>query len=60
MVPIIQAKMKSSVTIISGEASNYRYPTIEILNVVCERGFEASLPGVTIDPWGNDNDSLEL
>ena len=52
--------MKSRVTIISGEASNYSYPTIETLNVVCERGFEASLPGVTIDPWGNDNDSLEL
>jgi hypothetical protein len=52
--------MKNKATITSSDAVRYCHPTIESLDVVCERGFEASLPGVTIDPWGSDDDSLEL
>lgn len=38
----------------------YNTPSVDIVEVVAERGFEASIPGVSISPWESDNDSLEL
>ena len=42
--------------------SNKEYvaPELELISVVVEKGFEASVPGVTIDPWESDDDSLEF
>lgn len=52
--------MKENATIGKSSAAGYHKPTVEAINILAERGFEASLPGVGIDPWGSDNDSLEL
>lgn len=38
----------------------YVAPSIEIYAVHVEAGFEASLPGVTINPWESDDDTLEF
>ena len=44
----------------NNEAEGYKAPSIEIHAVKVEAGFEASVPGVTINPWESDNDSLIL
>jgi hypothetical protein len=38
----------------------YAVPTIETYSVNVEQGFQASVPGVTINPWESDNDTLEF
>ena len=38
----------------------YTAPEVSIYSVEAERGFEASLPGVTINPWEREEDSLEF
>ena len=38
----------------------YTTPEVEVCSVVVERGFEASMPGVTINPWEREEDSLEF
>ena len=38
-------------------AGAYCAPTVELCEVVAERGFQASLPGTTINPWESDNDA---
>ena len=38
----------------------YAAPSIEIHAVSVEAGFEASMPGVTINPWESDDDTLEF
>jgi hypothetical protein len=44
----------------NNNAESYKAPSIEIHAVKVEAGFEASVPGVTINPWESDNDSLIL
>lgn len=45
-------------------SSEYVAPEVEVISAVVEHGFSASasasLPGVTIDPWEGDDDSLEF
>ena len=43
-------------------SSEYVAPEVEVISAVVEHGFSASasLPGVTIDPWEEDDDSLEF
>lgn len=38
----------------------YSKPSVYIVDVATERGFEASIPGVSISPWESDKDSIEL
>lgn len=38
----------------------YAAPAMEVCLVVAERGFEASMPGVTINPWEREEDTLEF
>lgn len=38
----------------------YTAPAMEVCLVVAERGFEASMPGVTINPWEREEDTLEF
>ena len=38
----------------------YSTPSIDLYEVKVEAGFEASMPGVTINPWESDDDSLIL
>ena len=38
----------------------YSAPSIEALEVVAERGFEASMPGVVISPWETEDGELEF
>ena len=45
-------------TIIGGGI--YTAPSIDLYEVKVEAGFEASMPGVTINPWESDDDSLIL
>lgn len=42
--------------------SNKEYvaPELELISVVVEKGFEASVSDVTINPWENEDDSLEF
>ena len=42
------------------EVMSYEAPNFDVVLAVVERGFEASMPGVSINPWENDNDSLEF
>ena len=49
--------MKHTSTILKGD---YTAPEMEVLSVNAEQGFSASMPGVTIKPWEEDNDSLEF
>jgi hypothetical protein len=41
-------------------SSEYVAPEVEVISAVVEHGFSASLPGVTIDPWESEGDSLEF
>ena len=41
-------------------SSEYVAPEVEVISAVVEHGFSASLPGVTINPWEEDDDSLEF
>lgn len=41
-------------------SSEYVAPEVEVISAVVEHGFSASLPGVTIDPWESEDDSLEF
>ena len=51
----------SSLTINSTIAkAAYTTPSIDLYEVKVEAGFEASMPGVTINPWESDDDSLIL
>ena len=38
----------------------YTAPEVEVCSVKAERGFEASMPGVTINPWEREEDSLQF
>ena len=38
----------------------YTAPEMEVCSVKAEQGFSASLPGVTINPWEREEDSLEF
>ena len=38
----------------------YTAPMVEVCAVKAERGFEASMPGVTINPWEREEDSLQF
>lgn len=38
----------------------YNAPSVDIQNVEVERGFEVSMPGITVTPWESDNDSITL
>lgn len=38
----------------------YTAPELDVCSVAAEQGFTASMPGVTINPWESDNDSLEF
>lgn len=49
--------MKHTSTILKGD---YTAPEMEVCLVKAERGFEASMPGITIKPWESDDDSLEF
>ena len=42
------------------QGGGYTAPEMEVLSVNAEQGFSASMPGVTIKPWEEDNDSLEF
>ena len=42
------------------EVMGYEAPNFDVVLAVVERGFEASMPGVTINPWESDDDSLEF
>ena len=41
-------------------SEEYTAPELEVVSAVVEEGFTASLPGVTINPWEKDDDSLEF
>ncbi|MBO7282504.1 MAG: hypothetical protein J6U73_03755 [Alistipes sp.] len=40
------------------EVMGYEAPNFDVVLAVVERGFEASLPGVSINPWESEDDSL--
>ena len=40
------------------EVMGYEAPNFDVVLAVVERGFEASMPGVTINPWESEDDSL--
>lgn len=40
------------------EIKGYEAPNFDVVLAVVERGFEASMPGVTINPWESEDDSL--
>ena len=42
------------------EVMGYEAPNFDVVLAVVERGFEVSMPGVTINPWESDGDSLEF
>lgn len=42
------------------EIMGYEAPNFDVVETVVERGFEASLPGASINPWESDDDSLEF
>lgn len=42
------------------EIKGYEAPNFDVVLAVVERGFEASMPGVTITPWESEDDSLEF
>lgn len=41
-------------------SEEYTAPELEVVSAVVEHGFSASLPGVTIDSWEREDDSLEF
>ena len=42
------------------EIKGYEAPNFDVVLAVVERGFEASMPGVSINPWEREDDSLEF
>lgn len=40
------------------EIKGYEAPNFDVVLAAVERGFEASMPGVTINPWESEDDSL--
>lgn len=42
------------------KGGGYNTPSIDVVEVATEAGFQDSLPSVSITPWESDNDSLEL
>jgi hypothetical protein len=42
------------------EVKGYEAPNFDVVLAVVERGFEASMPGVKINPWESEDDSLEF
>ena len=38
----------------------YTTPMVEVCSVKAERGFEASMHGVTINPWEREDGTLEF
>ena len=52
--------MRKSINTPNIEGRGYSAPAINIYTTCVENGFSASIPGVSILPWGSDNDSLEL
>ena len=40
------------------EVMGYEAPNFDVVLAVVERGFEASMPGVSINPWESEDDSL--
>ena len=38
----------------------YTTPKVNVCLVKAERGFEASMPGVTIKPWEPEDDTLQF
>lgn len=47
-------------TNIMTEVKGYEAPNFDVVLAVVERGFEASMPGVSINPWEREDDSLEF
>ena len=56
-ITLNQTFMKHFATTMKGA---YAAPEVDICTVKVESGFEASLPGVTLNPWESDNDTLEF
>lgn len=50
--------MKKLITNVKGEG--YSTPSIKAIDVIAERGFEASMSGVTISPWETEDGELEF
>ena len=42
------------------EIKGYEAPNFDVVLAAVERGFEVSMPGVTINPWESEDDSLEF
>lgn len=42
------------------EVMSYEAPNFDVVLAAVERGFEASMPGVKINPWESEDDSLEF
>ena len=40
------------------KAVAYTTPEVNVCSVMVESGFEASMPGVTINPWEREEDTL--
>ena len=40
--------------------NNYTAPRVEVCSAVVESGYQASMPGVTINPWEREDDTLEF
>lgn len=38
----------------------YVAPCVEVCSAVVEAGYSASMPGVTINPWEREDDTLEF
>lgn len=38
----------------------YAAPEMQLCSIKVEAGFEASMPGVTIDPWEREEGTLEF
>jgi hypothetical protein len=38
----------------------YTAPRVEVCSAIVEAGYSASMPGVTINPWEREDDTLEF
>lgn len=50
--------MKKTISMNLGGA--YAAPEMQLCSIKVEAGFEASMPGVTIDPWEREEGTLEF
>ena len=50
--------MKKTISMNLGGA--YAAPEMQLCSIKVEAGFEASMPGVTINPWESEGDSLQF